>query len=116
MSYESKIYIVNVTGEGDFRYAHTVAEFDLCDMGQNNGWRNLFREPVDFEIFIDNDNTTNEDKYGDHLKTGELQEIIDWLEKWPDTKTYRRIPPFLAALKAIDPGAWENLKIVHYGY
>lgn len=116
MAYESKIYVVNVTGGYNDPYAQTVMEFDLCNMGQSNGWRDLFKEPVDFKIFIDDNTAVNEDKYGDHLKEGDLQEIIAWLEAWPDTKTYRRIPPFLAALKALDPGAWENLKIVHYGY
>lgn len=112
MAYESRIYIVNYRNG----YAETVMKFNLCEMGSESGFRSLFKEPIDFEIFVDSNTATSTDKYGDCIKEGDLQEIIAWLEAWPDTKTYRRIPPFLAALKALDPGEWENLKILHYGY
>lgn len=116
MAYESRIYIVNVTGDYNSPYAQPIMEYDLCNMGSNSGFRNLFKEPIDFEIFVDDNTATDTDKYGDRIKEGDLQEVIAWLEAWPDAKTYRRIPPFLAALKAFNPGEWENLKILHYGY
>lgn len=112
MAYESRIYIVNYRSG----YAETVMKFNLCEMGNENGFRSLFKEPIDFEIFVDSNTATDTDKYGDRIKEGDLQEVIAWLEAWPETKTYRRVPPFLAALKAFDPGEWENLKILHYGY
>ena len=112
MAYESRIYIVNYRSG----YAETVMKFNLCEMGNENGFRSLFKEPIDFEIFVDSNTATDTDKYGDRIKEGDLQEVIAWLEAWPETKTYRRVPPFLAALKAFDPVEWENLKILHYGY
>lgn len=125
MSYESRVYIVNVIRENDpksedygkARAAEIISQFNLSSMGYNNGWRELFNKPIDFEIYAeDGDVATSEDKYGAHLQAGDLGAIIDWLEAWPDTRTYRRIPPFLAALNAINPGEWDELKIVHYGY
>lgn len=112
MSYESRVYVVNYKNG----YADTVMEFNLSEMGSEHGFRSLFKEPIDFEIFTNSNTATDTDKYGDRIKEGDLQEIIAWLEAWSETKVYRRIPPFLAALKGFDPGEWENLKILHYGY
>lgn len=125
MAYESKIIIANARREynadmEDFLkvyYAEIVAVFNLSCMGYNNGWKELFDKEIDFDLYIeDGDHATRTDKYGEVMKEAELGAVIEWLEKWADTNTYRRTPPFLAALKALDPGAWDELHIVHYGY
>ncbi len=115
MAYESKVYIVNVVGEEDFKFAQTVAKFDLCNMGRD-GFTDLFKQPCDFKIWVDESTETDTDKYGKKITAGDLQEVISFLENWSETKVYRRIPPFLAFLKALNPGEWDGLQIVHYGY
>lgn len=125
MAYESKIIIANTHREKDKKsedfgkayYAEIVAVFNLSCMGYNNGWKELFNKEIDFELYIeDGDNATRIDKYGEVMKEAELGAVVEWLENWADTNTYRRTPPFFAALKALDPGAWDELHIVHYGY
>ena len=81
MAYESRIYIVNYRSG----YAETVMKFNLCEMGNENGFRSLFKEPIDFEIFVDSNTATDTDKYGDRIQEGDLQEVIAWLEAWPET-------------------------------
>lgn len=123
--YESKIIIANAHREQDTKsenygkvyHAETVIEFNLGCMGYGNGWRELFTTEIDFDLFIeDMDTPTRTDKYGKIMKESNLETVIEWLEAWSDVKTYRCTPPFLAALKAIDPGCWDELHIVHYGY
>ncbi len=125
MAYESKIIIANAHREnneksddfGKVYYAEIVTVFNLSCMGYNNGWKELFDKEIDFDLYIeDGDHATRTDKYGEIMKEAELGAVIEWLEKWADTNTYRRTPPFLAALKTLDPGAWDELHIVHYGY
>lgn len=129
MGYESRIMIVNAHREHDEKsenfgkvyYAEIVANIRLGCMGYNNGWRELFAKEIDFELYVDSDNeTTMTDKYGETLKEGDIEAIIAWLENvapafWED-KPYRRIAPLLGLLKGLDPKAWEELHIVHYGY
>lgn len=125
MAYESKIIIANAHREhnekskdfGKVYYAEIVAVFNLSCMGYNNGWIELFNKEIDFDLYIeDGDNATRTDKYGEVMKEAELGAIIEWLEKWSNTNAYRRTPHFIAALKALDPGAWDELHIVRYGY
>lgn len=129
MAYESKIIIANAHREtnkesedfGKVYYAEKVMEINLGCMGYNNGWRELFNEEIDFELFIeDEDHSTRTDKYGAVMQEGELESVIQWLENiapaWWGEKTYRRLPPLLGALKALKPEDWDELHIVHFGY
>lgn len=125
MGYESKVYIVNVFSHNDVLldgtirkgYGEIVAMVDMCKMGYNNGWKELFTKPIDYEIYAENgDESTGEDKYGDSIKSGDLTKIIAWLEYQIKIDDYRRLKPLLAILKAFDPDEWKDLQILHYGY
>ena len=125
MSYESKVIIANTHREtnkkdknyGKVYYAEILCVFNLSCMGSTNGWRSLFNKEIDFELFIeDGDHSTKEDKYGAVMKEADIQEVIQWLETKGAEMNYRRVPPILASLKAINPEQWDELHVVHYGY
>lgn len=129
MAYESRIMIVNAHREknpenkdfGKVYYAEIVANIRLGCMGYNNGWRELFTKEIDFDLYAENSNeTTREDKYGEVMKEGDIENIVAWLENvapvfWGNNP-YRRVKPLLGLLKGFDPARWEELHVVHYGY
>ena len=54
MSYESKIYIVEINRHGKkILYAETLATMNLSCMGHNNGWQELFTKEIDYKLFMD---------------------------------------------------------------
>lgn len=126
MAYESRIYVVDVHREkdkdnpnyGKVYYAERIAAFNLGCMGYTNGWRELFAEIIDYELYEENsDNKINTDKYGARLTSADFEKVIKWLEQWCESgKHYRRIAPVLAMLKGFDRSEWDDLQIIHYGY
>lgn len=118
MSYESRIYIVEAGNWGDRKtqYAEIIASFNMCTLGKENGWLELFDTPIDYKIFVDPDCETNEDCYGDIIKSGNIEKIVNWLETTGKNVNNRRIPPLLGMLKGFDKSKWRYLQIVHYGY
>lgn len=138
MGYESKIYIVNVlshkhtvinpdtqkpyldkNGEPmiDNGYGQIVAMIDMCKMGYDNGWRELFTKEIDYQIYAENGNeSTNKDCYGEHIKSGDINAIIAWLENQIKKDNYRRLKPLLYLLKAFNPEEWDDLQVLHYGH
>lgn len=129
MGYESRIIIANAHREqnpksehyGEVYYAEAVVDIRLGCMGYNNGWRELFTKEIDFDLYVDSeDKATREDKYGNTMKEGDFESVVQWLENtasalW-ENNPYRRIAPLLGALKGFDPTQWDELHVVHYGY
>lgn len=121
MGYESKIYIVEDTKNHGMEikapyYGRIICEFDLCKMPYESGWRNLFKTPIPFYGFFDGEEETQEDRYGEHIKYGEWDEVIAWCENFMLTNDYWRVRTFLALLKGFDKSMWGSLRICHYGY
>ncbi len=121
MGYESRLFIMNRTtwentDKTVYHYAQELARINMCVMGYDNGFIELFTMPVDFEIYGDNDADLTTDKYGDHVKYADFDTVIAWLEEIIKTDNYRRLKPLLAYLKAFDKTQWEDLIVVHYGY
>ena len=123
MAYESRIYIVEVTRKtdkqkqmfGENEYAEKIAIFNLCCMGYDNGWRELFTKPVDFQLFAENgDDPLTKDLYGEPLKYADFDTVIRWLEAGGESD-YRRTAPFLALLKGFERSKWQDLCVVHFG-
>ena len=133
MGYESRLYIVNVrripvgeNGEEMDVFPRVIATVDLSKMYE--GFRAIFTKPIDYKVQTDlgvyalsDDAYTDVDKYGDHMKSASLDEVIAYLETcpWGKGRTYRRIPPALGLLKALaeyEKTAWDCLEVVHYGY
>ena len=142
MSYESRIYIVSrnaykipKTGEEEHDKeivnGMVVASFDLCKVGYNNReFFDAFKTPIDYTLWLptfDKDGNevmgeVSDDAYGEHLKSADLQELIDALQIAESREHYRRFAPIIAMLQAFvnDKGAWNNdheqLQAVHFGY
>lgn len=117
MSYESRILVANARRhtDPDEVFAEVVADMRLSNMGRYNGWRELFNEAIDFDVYVDGE-MTREDKYGETLCEGDLCAVIDWLEKEMDHNDYRRLPLLLGLIKGIDTNKWEEIHVIHYGY
>lgn len=122
MGYESRIYVVNVcktesliTGENIFTYADIVAVVNMSKMSSE--FHKLFLDKIDYTIFAeDGDKDTNKDRYGDIIKSADIQDVIEWLESEIERDDYRRLKPLLGLLKGFNREEWENLKVLHYGY
>ena len=140
MGYESKIYIVSrnelqgcknpETGKHPV-IALVVASFDLCRVGYNNReFFDAFKNPIDYTLWLPTCDkygkevmsTVDKDCYGEHLKSADLQELIDALQIAESREHYRRFVPIIAMLQAFvnDKEAWNNdheqLQAVHFGY
>lgn len=138
MGYESKIFIVDVKSHNQFAidkitnkpildennspviykgYGQIVTMIDMRKMGYNNGWKELFTKEIDYYIFAeDGDHDTNTDCYGEHIKSGDINSIIVWLENQIKKDDYRRLKPLLYLLKSFDLNEWKDLQVLHYGY
>lgn len=120
MSYESKVVIAESYGQS--KYHGTVARLDLCCMGYDRGWKELFKKPFEGEIYIENeDEPTTEDKYGEKLKWATVREVYDWCirHKIDDGRTYWRQEMLEALLHSMifELGkSVDAFKVIHYGY
>ena len=118
MGYESKVVIAQETGNHGF--TEVIAELDLCKMGYDNGWRELFDKPFDGEVYIENeDEPTTEDKYGAKLKYATVDEVFAWCElhHCDDGSVYWRQCLLESLLKEIKlRGMSDSLIVIHYGY
>lgn len=121
MGYESRIFIMdrneNEAPNGEkYAWAEKIAMVNMCKMGYDSGFHELFTEPIDYKIFIDDEHDVDEDCYGEHLKYATVQTVIDWLEKEIGKDDYRRLPVLLGLLKGFQTDRWSELQVVHYGY
>lgn len=115
MGYESRLYIVETHKNGN--YAEKIATINMRVMGCDSGWRELFCNSFDCELYADDGNTLlTEDNYGKKLKSADILSVIDWLETKGREMGYRRIEPLIGLLKGFDISEWEDLQVVHYGY
>ena len=125
MAYESKLYLVektSVKNEYGKTWAKIVAMYDLCNMGSGNFY-NLFST---YESRANRDSgciisiggvSVHKDKYGSPLTQATVAETIAALKADLNTADpYRRIPPVLAMLEAIDESKWDGITVLHYGY
>lgn len=105
---------------GKVYYAENIATFDMSCMGYVNGWRELFSNPIDYEVYVTSeDKSTKIDKYGEKIKSGNFDKIINWLDTHNNTGLYnsnKRITPLVEMLKGFNKTEWDDLQIIHYGY
>lgn len=125
MGYESKVYVCERNEHKDSRnnnvlwvYNEVIAAVDMCKMGYNNGWRELFNKELtgDFLGMDNGDETITEDLYGEALKYTEIDKVITWLENEMQKSDYRRLAVLYNMLRGFDINHWGNLIVVHYGY
>lgn len=118
MGYESRIIIVERHGGEQTIFGEIISEVWMSKMGYNNGWRELFKNPIDYKLYIDDcEDGTDKDLYGKHLTYTDIKSVVNWLEKEIQKgNDYRRLPVLLSLLKGFDESQWVNLQVVHYGY
>lgn len=116
MGYESKVYIVERSEHEDWIYGEVVATYDLCKV-MYDGWRELFKTPIDFDIFADDGETAiKEDMYGDSLKYAPLDDVKEYIGVLMKKSDYRRLAPFYGLLNGFDESKWRQLVVVHFGH
>ena len=125
MGYESRVYVVAVSTfegtRGPVVLPEVIAAVDMCMMGYDNGWRELFKTEINYNFTgfdCVGDDYITEDCYGESLKSCPLSEVVAWLEREMTQSNYRRLRTLYGLLKTFDSPAWagETLEVVHFGY
>lgn len=126
MGYESRIIVVNVVEHPEcqigrtvymaHKYVEEIASIKMSCMEQD--FPMIFDKEIDYKISTPGceDKEANEDKYGRHIKSGNINKIIEWLEDKVKTDDYRRLKPLLGLLKGFNAEQWNRLEVLHYGY
>lgn len=117
MGYESKIFVVDVRRYGDWNFAERIATFDLCVLGYKDNFEGIFKNPIDYELYMEDGNTLfDKDRYGQHLHSAPISAVVEKLEEMAKNDNYRRFAPCIALLKGFDESQWHCLEVVHYGH
>ena len=108
MGYESRVYIIRRgeierSEENIYVYSEKIAEYNLCCMPDAPDFFGAFRTEIDYDLYLpgcDNDGNecivaTREDKYGQHMKSADISEVIAALERVEANDHYRRLPPLI---------------------
>lgn len=126
MGYESRIIVVNVVKHPEEKigkitypaqtFVEEIASIKMSCMEQD--FHMLFDKEIDYKIYTPGcgDRETNEDKYGRHIKSGDINKVIEWLEEKVKMDDYRRLKPLLGLLKGFSVEQWDKLEVLHYGY
>lgn len=114
MGYESQLFIADrLNGT----WMQVISSYDLCNMGYDNGFHDLFKEPILGDIWMPGmKDGVEEDMYGAELKHTDINTVIEWLETYGVNMKYRRITPLLNLLKGFEQSEWTDLRVIHYGH
>lgn len=130
MGYESKVYICSRISNEVYIYNEVIAAVDMCKMGYDNGWCDLFTNKLDGDFLgFDHDNPRNTDwedtelldAYDKPMMYADIDTVKEWVDKQiADGDNYRRLFVLKAVLDSFDKTHWESdrakLIVVHYGY
>ena len=130
MGYESKVYICNRIGNNAYIYNEVIAAVDMCKMGYDTGWRDLFNKKLDGDFLgFDHDNPRNKDwentelldAYDEPMMYADIDAVKEWVNKQIENgDDYRRLFVLKAVLDSFDKTRWESdrtkLIVAHYGY
>lgn len=130
MGYESKVYICNRISNEVYIYNAVIAAVDMCKMGYDSGWRDLFDKKLDGDfIGFDHDNPRNQnwedteilDAYDEPMMYTDIDTVKDWIDRQiANGDNYRRLFVLKAVLDSFDKTQWEfdreRLIVAHYGY
>lgn len=127
MSYEHRIVIAErhySDGEKRYVWAFELARFDLGWMQSGESFKRIFKNPIDFDIYVNNEDPNTvypdeywrEDMYGEHCKSATVDTVLHFLEQAGDNN--RRVKVLVACLKHLNESRDEygDLHVVHYGY
>ena len=121
MGYESRVYVIN-EGNIDIGYGkpicETIATIELSKCG--NDLLSVFKTEATQYIIADGDVVITEDKYGDTLKSADIQDVIDVIK---DGDYWRTDMLKSALISIVESYKSKNLtrdlsrlKVYHFGY
>ena len=130
MGYESKVYICSRISNTGYIYNEVIAAVDMCKMGYDTGWRDLFNKKLDGDFLgFDHDNPRNQDwentelldAYDEPMMYADIDAVKEWVNKQIENgDDYRRLFVLKAVLDSFDKTRWESdrakLIVAHYGY
>lgn len=116
MGYETKLIVVNRYVFGDYIWAEIIATFDLCKLPWSFNHHDVFKEPIDFDLYLDEGTVIREDSYGDLCCMANIDDVIDAINKLAEKENYRRYKPCLELLRGFDQSQWGDLRVVHWGH
>ena len=130
MGYESKVYICNRIRNNTYIYNEVIAAVDMCKMGYDSGWAELFSKKLDGDFLgFDHDNPRNQDwentelldAYDEPMMYADIDTVKEWVNNQIENgNDYRRLFVLKAVLDSFDKTRWESdrakLIVVHYGY
>lgn len=130
MGYESKVYICSRTTNEVYIYNKVIAAVDMCKMGYDTGWRDLFNKKLDGDFFgFDYENPRNQnwedaellDAYSEPMMYADIDSVKEWVNQQIENgDDYRRLFVLKAVLDSFNKTQWESdrykLIVVHYGY
>lgn len=130
MGYESKVYICNRIRNNTYIYNEVIAAVDMCKMGYDSGWAELFSKKLDGDFLgFDHDNPRNQDwentelldAYDEPMMYADIDTVKEWVNNQIENgEDYRRLFVLKAVLDSFDKTRWGSdrakLIVVHYGY
>lgn len=130
MGYESKVYICSRIKNEVYIYNEVITAVDMCKMGYDTGWRDLFNKKLDGDFLgFDHDNPRNQDwedtelldAYNEPMMYTDIDTVKEWVNKQIENgDDYRRLFVLKAVLDSFDKTQWESdrakLIVAHYGY
>lgn len=130
MGYESKVYICSRISNTEYIYNEVIAAVDMCKMGYDTGWHDLFNKKLDGDFLgFDHDNPRNQDwentelldAYDEPMMYADIDTVKEWVNNQIENgEDYRRLFVLKAVLDSFDKTRWESdrakLIVVHYGY
>ena len=130
MGYESKVYICSRISNNTYIYNEVIAAVDMCKMGYDSGWAELFSKKLDGAFLgFDHDNPRNQDwentelldAYDEPMMYADIDTVKEWVNNQIENgEDYRRLFVLKAVLDSFDKTRWGSdrakLIVVHYGY
>lgn len=130
MGYESKVYICSRIRNNTYIYNEVIAAVDMCKMGYDSGWAELFSKKLDGDFLgFDHDNPRNQDwentelldAYDEPMMYADIDTVKEWVNNQIENgEDYRRLFVLKAVLDSFDKTRWGSdrakLIVVHYGY
>ena len=122
MGYESKLVVVEKWSfDSTDSFGETIAELNLC--GMPNSFfpiSETFENEIEEGKYIfmnDGENeTVNEDKYGEKIRYTSVEKLLKVLYKCEAEEHYRRTEMAINLLKSFTTNDWEDIVVFHYGY
>ncbi len=122
MGYESRVYVVrsteNVSSEHNWYF--TVAAFDMCYMGRNYGWNELWKNEIDAQdefYGIEEGEPITEDAYGDKPRIAEPVDVLNVLESFNASEDYWRAKMLETCIRQVMADSdGSKIKIIHVGH